>query len=544
MITEEFKYKLFIASAGTGSRVVGECNGLNKALLAVNNKPAISYIIEKFPTSVEIVIALGYGGDVLRQYLELAHPDRKFTFIEIDPYEGEKSGLSVTIWQCREHLQCPFIFCANDTIVNDEIPPPTENWIGYSMRIYPHEFRTVFVKGGKPTKICEKHDVSSQPPDGGSRCYIGLAGIKDYRDFLLLMGAGAARKPTVGESFAIDAMLQHKHNDYKFRHILFDWNDTGNPEELTSTRECWETRTINIFNILPKADESIWFVNNRVIKYHKLHRFIENRINRSYALDGFVPKVVGARPNMYFYEYVPGRILGSIDNLFYRMKSLFEYLNKFWEHKKLYESDYTEFRQICRRFYYDKTIDRATEYLDRFNVYDERNMINGTECENLGSILKLVNWDLISDGIPTRYHGDLHFENILMPRDWKKYGEYLLLDWRQDFGGSAEYGDLWYDYAKLRHGMILPHKVINENRFSIDKYNKAVTIDFDRKNSLIDCENYFLNKYCSTKEDRYKIDVLTSLVFINMAPLHEEPLCHFLYYLGKFGLTNAIRNHQ
>ena len=76
--------------------------------------------------------------------------------------------------------------------------------------------------------------------------------------------------------------------------------------------------------------------------------------------------------------------------------------------------------------------------------------INGNIVPPISELLNLVDWDNLSSGIPTRFHGDLHFENILI----SETGNFSLLDWRQDFAGLQEYGDLYYDLAKLLHGMI------------------------------------------------------------------------------------------
>ena len=52
-------YKVCILAAGVGSRIGDVTNNINKALLPVNFKAVISYIIEKFPKNIEIVIAVG-----------------------------------------------------------------------------------------------------------------------------------------------------------------------------------------------------------------------------------------------------------------------------------------------------------------------------------------------------------------------------------------------------------------------------------------------------------------------------------------------------
>ncbi len=65
-------YKVFIPSAGLGSRLGKSYSNLNKALVSINNKPVISHLIEKFDSKIELVIALGYKGKLLKEYLEIA----------------------------------------------------------------------------------------------------------------------------------------------------------------------------------------------------------------------------------------------------------------------------------------------------------------------------------------------------------------------------------------------------------------------------------------------------------------------------------------
>ena len=33
--------------------------------------------------------------------------------------------------ECKDELQCPFIFCANDTLIKEEFPEPNVNWMGF-----------------------------------------------------------------------------------------------------------------------------------------------------------------------------------------------------------------------------------------------------------------------------------------------------------------------------------------------------------------------------------------------------------------------------
>ena len=127
-------YKVLIPTAGTGSRLGGMTKYINKSLVTLGGEPTISRIIESFPGDTQFVIATGYKGELVKEYLHLAYPARQFQFVDVLLYEGEGSGLGLTILSCREYLQEPFIFCSCDTLVNEKIPAPDYNWMGYDHR--------------------------------------------------------------------------------------------------------------------------------------------------------------------------------------------------------------------------------------------------------------------------------------------------------------------------------------------------------------------------------------------------------------------------
>ena len=74
----EFKqivsYKVLIPTAGIGSRLGKLTKYLNKSLVSISNRPIISHLIDQFPNDCEFVIALGYKGNLVRDFLELAYP--------------------------------------------------------------------------------------------------------------------------------------------------------------------------------------------------------------------------------------------------------------------------------------------------------------------------------------------------------------------------------------------------------------------------------------------------------------------------------------
>ena len=520
-------YKVFIPSAGLGTRLGDFSKNLNKALVAVDNRPVISHVIEKFPKHIEIVVALGHKSDTLKQYLSIAHSDRNITFVQISNYCQPGSGLGLTILECKEHLQCPFIFCPNDTIVEEDIPEPTSNWVGYSRTKEGSHYRTLSLNNtGQVCGINEKTNTL----DRKVPAYIGLAGISDFGLFWNTMESGRAYGSIkIGESYGITKMIEQS---VKFDSIDFTWYDVGNLSSLRLARQ-HKTKKDSP-EILEKQGEAIWFVNDRVIKYSEDTNFIKNRIERSEKLKGFVPEIIHRTENMYAYREITGQVLSKLSNHTV-FDSFVKYLKSFWDLGNLLVDD-SIFQQTCNKFYKDKTLKRVALYFDRFSEKDTEEIVNGTTTPPLYDLLGKVDWNHLSEGMPVRFHGDLHFENVLL----SETGDFYLLDWRQDFGGNTEYGDLYYDLAKLLHGLIVSHGIINKDLFYIEKVDNIIKYDFHRKNMLVQNEHQFFQFLKKEGFDVDKVKLLTALIFLNIAPLHHYPYSKLLFYLGKSMLYKQV----
>ena len=108
-------------------------------------------------------------------------------------------------------------------------------------------------------------------------------------------------------------------------------------------------------------------------------------------------------------------------------------------------------------------------------------------------------------------HGDFHFENILKTKDKK----FTFLDWRQDFGGILDYGDMYYDLAKLYHGIIVDHGAIRNEMFNIKLSETKKVIDYEiyRKQSSYKLEKILINFLKKNKLSVLKVKLLTALIF-------------------------------
>ena len=245
-----------------------------------------------------------------------------------------------------------------------------------------------------------------------------------------------------------------------FEAIKFNWFATGNPSQLAKAREQFKTNQISI---LPKEEEKIWFTNDKVIKFSTNKKFINNRVAKSKLLEKFVPEVIDSSENMYVYKYVQGNVLSETitSEIFLKLQNELE---KLWKNVDLSGKKLNRFNQICSEFYKDKTYERVSKYLDRYPEDVKSFEINNLECLPIYDLLESIEWEKLIDGIPSRIHGDLHFENIIYN---EKKDRFTFLDWRQDFGGEIEYGDIYYDLAKLLHGILVPHPTIVDGGYSI-----------------------------------------------------------------------------
>jgi len=504
-------YKVLISCAGLGSRVEQHSYGFNKSLISIDKKAVITHIIENIENEVPIVICLGYKSETLKQYLDVAHNDRDISYVYVDDYQSENSGLSYSISKASHLLQCPFVFISNDSILKTKIVEPTENYVFYSKKldntVEIKNYRTVSIS---PFKINEKkeNDINA---------YVGVCGILEYEKFWRYNQESIdMRLQCIGETYSL--------NKLKCSSYMCEWFDTGNQDQLKITSQAFSEHSD--IHILDKAEECIWFTNDRVVKFHKDTNFIKQRVNRTLELKKFVPSIINNTLNFFSYSKFEGEVMSSITNI-ECVERLFKYLNDFWEPV---EVDRVEFKEECMKFYKDKTYNRVKEYIKANKYKDTVLKINDVTCEPILEKLDGIDWDWISNGVPVRFHGDLHFENILHNEN-----TFMLIDWRQNFGKFMNCGDIYYDLAKLKHGLIVSHNMVNKEMYSVSESKISISEEWYKKESMDLIDSYIIeNCY-----DKNKVDVLTYLIFLNVAVLHHKPYDKFLFMLGNLLLNGG-----
>lgn len=511
------EYKVLLTTSGLGSRLGNLTKFTNKSLVRVGDKPVISHIIETYTKNIEFVVTLGHYGSHVKQYLTLAHSDRNITFVEVDNYMGEGSSLLYSISLCEEYLQCPFIFHACDTLLPKNYIDNIDfisNWSIGGVGDNSQSYRTINCLNGKISSINEKGEQNFD------YVYVGVSGFYDYEIF---WNACKNIIKTVNTSDLSDCHVIRKMNNFSVISID-DWYDIGNIDALKRTR----SKIKGTIQVLDKEDENIFVLNDFVIKFFHNKKICYDRVLRSISLGGLTPKLLDSTENFYKYEYVVADLLSDVVN---RIK--FSELLQ-WAKENLWVSKEQEnFYDNALSFYKDKTLLRIEKFLDKHNLLDEVNYINGVEVPKIKDLITQINFEDIIGKEPTGFHGDFILDNILTS------DTFTLIDWRQDFNGIIESGDMNYDLAKLNHNLVLNHDMLYHDYFKID-FSKGIECDVHVKKSLIDCKS-ILKEFCEENGINFNnIEILTALIWINMSPLHEHPLDMFLYYFGKYNLFLAL----
>ena len=518
-------YKVCILSAGAGKRVSQLSSSINKALLPINHKPVLSHIIDKFDSNIEFVIAIGHKGHQIKEYISHAHPNLKVKFVNVDKTAGPGSGPGYSLLLCEKFLKCPFIFSTSDTLVVENVPKPNENWFGVapiSPKRDTENYCTVKIDKNFITQIDDK------TKNDNNFLFTGLAAVKDYKIFFsnLKYNQGHIQNE-IQVSNGFKGLLNKG-----LKSIGFTWYDTGSYENYKFTSEVYSDEPFDF----SKSNEFIFFKDKKVIKYFDDKDILKNRFNRSKKLKGLVPKINKVSENFYSYNKIEGNVLYEVLSE-KKLKDFLIWLNKnLW--KKINGVSKKKFQHLCHDFYYKKTFQRINSFRNKSKIIDQEFIINEIKHKKLSYYLGLIDWNLLCEGVPVRFHGDLQFDNIIFNKNKTK--PFTLIDWRHAFSSNIDYGDIYYDLAKLYGGIIISYKNIKKGLFKFDISGNEIYYSYSLENNLIETKEIFENFLIKKNYDIKKVKILAGLIFLNMSPLHSYPFDHFLYFFGTSYLRKIL----
>mgnify|MGYP000032288128 FL=1 len=523
------KYKVCILAAGAGTRNSWS-KDTNKALLPIKNRAAISWIIDLYKDANEIVIAVGHNQKYLIDYLKIAHDEDKIRIVKVKNFSKKGSGPGQSLLECKKYLQVPFISHACDSICFHKLPKPNKNWIAYDIK---NSDKHSYAVLESENKIFFKNKKKFK----NKKVFTGIAGINNFKLFWKNLKQNTFYSKKFSDHLYFEKqMLDGFYNFDKDTKLLkIKWHDIGNDLDYLKI-SYFAKKNRNI--VLPKKKEFIFFEKEKVIKFFADKKISDLRYKRAQIIKSFMPQRLKIKSNYLYYPYVKGKILSSLSskNIFlYVLKSLKKSL---WKSKRLNKSQLKNFYNECLKFYKDKTFNRVKMFNKKINL-DQYDFINNKKVIPINKILKKINWKKLQIGIPVNFHGDTALNNIIYSK--KKI---TLIDWRESFGKLLFYGDLYYDLAKIYHVLILPQFLNYGNNIRIKHNKKKIEFRFKKFENL---ENFLkiYDKFLQINNyDIKKIKLLSYLIFLNIAPLHDGKISKLFFLYGKLKLLEMLDENK
>lgn len=496
---------VLILAAGKGLRLRNLTSELNKGLLPLENQAIISKIIKKFPKDYKFVIAIGYKGELIQQYCDIVFPDRDITYIKIDDIDSNNSGPGFSALKCKDHLLRPFYLTTVDCLLISDLPNLDSNWLGVHTTSYPEKYSTALVENEVVKKFINK-DVN-----GFDQAFIGLAGIIDYSIFWEELEKNIDRGEivTAFESPEKYPILKSK---------TLEWFDTGNLDDLEKAKIFFKDTPLSLNKT---TSETLYKDNGKVIKFFPDKSDVSNLITRSKFLKRYTPSGVNSKGNFLFYTWEEGDTLYKLDNFGHYTRFIENYL------ESIEQTDAIE--EDLKLFYIDKTKSRIDTFLGTYGeeYFSTPYKINNQEYFSLKDIFNQINFNTLYSTVYNKnFHGDLQFDNIIYNNSLFKY-----IDWRRNFGRSLESGDVYYDLGKIYGGILIPYSLMKEeSNISLTESSTVCEFEYNTLPGLKDVESEFCYLVKKYGYDLHKIKLITGLIYLNMACMHEGKFSKLLWF--------------
>lgn len=475
--------KVVILCAGRGSRLGKMTECIPKAMLTINRKPVIGYILDhiynacSFKEEPEVGIAVGYKHELIESYVSDFYADRQISFVRIDKFQGKGSGPGLTLLHMKEFVAGePFILILGDTLCFDDLAYFLDdvNTIGIYRVDDSARFTTCEVD--EDNFIRGFYDKVEKAPS--DLAIIGIYYIKDSDCYF--KGLEITRDNLIADELQISNGLNYLIEKGKpVRALYASWLDAGVEETLQSTRFC-----LGDFDTVYKNNTLTIIQDGHIRKYGCDKTFDE--LIRYYGQINALPakklydEIVGLSdqyPKFFDFKYSNDQKLaiillqGLVD-----VPEAIRITNNLVLSLKKYL--YTPEREIVNPDdilyeYKDKILMalRADEAMEKFM---EVPYIHLNESLLRNPIKILEGFD-VAQFVPSTYvpvHGKLYLGNILynLERD-----DFKLIYPKKSFGSSFIFGDLTSDIAMLRQCFNGCYNMIKADRF---KLNYRAEYDF------------------------------------------------------------------
>ena len=344
-------------------------------------------------------------------------------------------------------------------------------------------------------------------------------GVYFFPNLKLLKDSTNNRKVT-----AMSDILEYFENVQAVR--VEKWTDFGHLDSLIANQQLGSSRSFNSTEVQPDG-LSIRKKSTNKEKIQAEAQYL-NQIPEN--LKFYFPRVSNIYEDSYDVERWPYRSLAEY-HVYWGLS------NQSWT--LIYNSICELISQFMKVDISDSelNIKKVTEYYEK-NLTSRMSLIDWEILKNLDKENFIVNdnkvpsWNIMNKRLRQylkksgkRYlksfiHGDLCFSNILVD---PSLGTIKLIDPKGNFAGERSYGDLRYDFAKLRHSYSGNYDAIVAGLFQIKMNNETdFIIKCFTETTILkrDFDNFIVTKY--GEEFFNDVKVLEGYLFLTMIPLHAE----------------------
>ncbi len=520
---------VIIPAAGLASRMKPLSKGISKAMIPVNGRPLISYIIEHLEKSqdrpTEYVIVQNELNDI-EEFITRVYPYLNVKYVNQYERKGPLHAIQLGAKQSNRNA-CITI------------------WLGDTICLDDFDFNVDFLavhQVNDPHRWClvDKQNNLYDKPTGQVPTDLALIGVYNFvnrNSFDLALGIG---------------MAQPLHNnEHQIASLISTYVDLNNqPMDLIETVDWYDCGELNSYyeskaRLLKKTARSfnnidVNTLNGTITKSSfdesKANK-IENEKNWFLQLNEeqslFCPRILTTSYGVLKMTLEPGVALNEVlvyDNL--RADVWHDIIRKilYVHHEVFYIKDNdTRKNSICFDHYFEKNKNRLDGIYNQLNVRQrDQNIINDFFETTALSLCRNPKWSKV-------IHGDSHLGNIIYD---PHTGNTKFVDPRGSFGditGTA--GDLRYDMGKLLQDFYCGYSMILAERYRV--INRIVHIDWVGDTQHL--STIIENGLHALGYDVHLLKKLSVLLLLTAIPFHNDnPHRQKVFLLRCLDLINIL----
>ena len=426
-----------------------------------------------------------------------------------------------------------------DTIVFDRIQDITDDCFFYSQDEMSDKWTYFDAVGGIITEI---YDKIKKPVVGEKSLFVGVFKLNNAELFRTCLEEAFLKDNLLMSTFYYALVLYSRKRPLKAINTS-NWFDIGHLEKYYDTQIEVKSREFNHITIdkergiLKKTSDDKEKFIGEVLWYLRLPADIEYVRPRifSYSIEYTAPFV-----SMEYYSYHTLHELflyGDLTNS--QWKDIFRRIRFVCNDFKRYTVTGASIKSSLEDMYLTKTLNRLCKLRQDEvfrNYFTNEISLNGVKYYSLDYVCnilkKVIPETLYNVDTFSIIHGDLCFANIMVDNNLSFI---KVIDPRGKFGSFDIYGDTRYEIAKLLHSVDGKYDFIIKDLFDIDIDERNCRIyykvrDRERPYNLY---NLFLDVFKDEiGADLKSIELIESLLFFSMIPLHKESKKHQMAMLA------------